>query len=306
MLSKLLGLKKKESAASTAPVLSYAVQDSILGVVGANSIPSMPASAQKAFELSTDPGAELRDFVKVIESDEALSARVLKIANSVYFERGKPSNTIEESVIVIGMNEIRSLLNATTLCEIFPTRNPLRTQFWTHDLAVAIVARALAQRIAPAVMEAVFLGGLMHDVGKLLLIQRAPTDYAKILESARTRGISFGEAESQLFPFDHTEVGLLIAQKWRFSQELQLILRQHNSSLESYGKESPLFIVGASNIIVHSLGLGHPTGFSKIKQHYLDNHWPVVSKVLGLSRKDEKELLAGLQRAYETEKGIFD
>ena len=70
----------------------------------------MPGAAQKAFQLATDPNAEARDFIEVIESDEALSARVIKIANSVYFDRGNKSATIEASVTVIGIKRKGSII----------------------------------------------------------------------------------------------------------------------------------------------------------------------------------------------------
>ncbi len=86
--------KKKPSEGFTR--LSGPIQDAINAAIGPKGIPTMPGAAQKAFQLSTDPNAEARDFIEVIESDEALSARVVKIANSVYFDRGKKSETIED------------------------------------------------------------------------------------------------------------------------------------------------------------------------------------------------------------------
>jgi len=142
MFGKLFGRQDK-SAVENTPGLAAPVAEAILNTVGARSISTMPGAAQKAFQLATDPSAEARDFVEVIESDEALSARVLKISNSVYFDRGKPTNTIEEAVLLIGMNELRCLLNATTLSEIFPSRASARTQLWSNDIATALISRHL-------------------------------------------------------------------------------------------------------------------------------------------------------------------
>src|SRR5690349_538903 len=87
MLRKLFG-KKDTTSPYHPPELSDALRRTILGSLGLKSIPAMPQAAQKAFQLATNPKAEAHDFIDLIESDEALSARVLKIANSVFYDRG--------------------------------------------------------------------------------------------------------------------------------------------------------------------------------------------------------------------------
>ena len=149
MLKKLFGKKKKPEAEGLES-LSPAIREAILQAVGGRSIPSMPGAAQKAFELATDPNAEARDFVEVIKADESLSARIIKISNSVFFDRGHGgSKTIEDAVMVIGISELRGLLNAGALSDLFPSRHPARTQLWANDIATGIAARLLAQRLLP-------------------------------------------------------------------------------------------------------------------------------------------------------------
>ncbi len=266
-------------------LLSEAVSSSIYKVVGSNGIPTMPGAAQKAFKLATDPNAEARDFIEVIESDEALSARVIKIANSVYFDRGKSSQTIEDSVYVIGINELRCLLNATTLSEIFPSKQPVRAQLWANDIASAVIARSIAQQLCPAKAEVAFLGGLMHDIGKLLLLQRAGDDYQKAIRIVEQRGCDFRTAEQEVFAFDHTEVGQLIGEKWRFSQELIDIIRNHHCdwSQASKQRESAVdlaLLVKAADSIAHALSLGHPRSFNKLTnlaENELENVWAFIN-----------------------------
>lgn len=114
----------------------------------------------------------------MIEVDEALAARVIKIANSVFFDRGNKSSSIEEAVLVIGLNELRNLLNANALSDIFRV-GVAREQLWAHDVAVALTSKQLAQRILPHQADSAFLAGLMHDIGKLLLLQRGALVHTK-------------------------------------------------------------------------------------------------------------------------------
>ena len=268
----------------------------------------MPGAAQKAFQLSVDPNAEARDFIEVIESDESLSARVLKIANSVYFDRGKNSNTIEEAVIVIGINELRCLLSATTLCEMFPSNQPLRTQLWANDIATALIARTIGGRVAPNQQELLFLGGLMHDIGKLLLLQRIPGEYLEIAAKVENRGIDFCEAEHEKFIFDHTEVGLLIGERWHFSAELQSILRNHHRPFSELPSSEPLtFVAGivkASDLISHSLGLGHLRGYNKLRT-VCEGMLPEAWSYLNIPTSDQRALLDNARRSFETEYELY-
>jgi len=287
--------------------LSSAVEGSILRALGNSAIPSMPASAQKAFQVASNPTAELRDFVEVIAGDESLSARILKIANSVYFHRGHDTETIEDSVNVIGINEIRGLLSASSLAEIFPSRHPARNHLWCHDLAVASACKVLATEILPGQEESLFLHGLMHDVGKLLLLQRVPDDYAQILKSVQG-GKSFQQAEEELFPFDHTEVGHLIAEKWRFGKELTRSIRYHHIGWEELSLDSAenklVKIVKGADIFAHAAGVVDWQVLTNIKAS-ANEELALAIEYLGLESSKKREYLAKISRQFQTDYELY-
>jgi putative nucleotidyltransferase with HDIG domain len=304
MFKKLFG-KKTEAEPQSVQPLGGAIAEAIMSAVGLKGVPPMPPAAQRAFQLSTDPNAEARDFVEVIESDEALSARVLKIANSVYFDRGKPSQTIEESVLVIGINELRSLLSATTLSEIFPCSHRARQELWSHDIATALTARKLAERLAPAKCDLVFLGGLMHDLGKLLLLQRVTPDYLRVLDQVEHAGVSFCAAEADIFVFDHAEAGQLIGEKWKFSEELLDMIGNHHAHFEGPQTPCPLAqIVQAADHIAHALGLGASGKLAKLRSR-LYEELPDVLSTLGFT-DDQREFLQNVRRTFEVERDAYE
>lgn len=301
-----LGGKKKNQITSVNS-LSPGITSAIFNVIGGpRSIAPMPQSAQRAFQLSTDPSSELNDFIEIIEADEALSARVIKIANSVYFDRGTPSSTVEHSVTVIGINELRCLLNANSLVEIFPSRHPARPQLWSNDIATALISRDLAKRIIPGKESVAFLAGLMHDVGKLLLVQRAAEMYSKVLQLV-VAGTPFPEAEAEIFVFDHTEVGQLIAEKWNFPKEILAVIRNHHQEWPSDSAlESQLTaIVKAADIFAHALGIGHPKNFNRVQvgfQSIIDQAWEAMHVA-----KDTREgQLQDFRRMYELERDLYE
>ena len=298
--------KGKGRGPDSAEKLNPNIASSIISTVGARSIPLMPGAAQKAFKLSVDPKAEARDFIEVIESDESLSARVLKIANSVFFDRGKPTSTIEESVNVIGINELRCLLSSTTLSELFPTSNRTRWHLWVNDVSTALIARSIAQRVLPSKAEAAFLGGLLHDIGKLLLLQRQSGEYMKIMETVKNSGTDFCSAEEQIFPFDHAEVGHLIGEKWSFSPDLIAVISSHHKSWNELaaGPVSVTLIVKAADITAHALGHGHPAEFSRFRMK-CEEQLPQVWEVLRIPPEDQKQTLSNYQKVFELEFDLY-
>lgn len=299
--------KKKLDLHDLAPEkLSPTLSSTILNTLGTRSIPSMPGAAQQAFSLATDPNAEARDFIELIESDEALSARVIKIANSVFFDRGKPSQTIEESVVVIGIKELRCLLNASTLSDIFPSKHPIRAQLWSNDVATALIARTIAQRILPSKAEIAFLSGLMHDIGKLILLQRVSDEYEKIVRRVEQEGLDFCKAEEVSFPFDHTQVGQLIGEKWNFTPEVTQSIRFHHSNWEELKSNHSeiVKIVKSADIFAHALGLGHPKTFTKIKNHAAQLSDQAL-EVLRIPSTEKKDLFAGFLRTFNSEFELY-
>jgi HD-like signal output (HDOD) protein len=307
MFGKLFGKGKDAKTAAHDERLAAGIAQSIVNVVGARSIPTMPGAAQKAFSLATDPNAEARDFVEVIESDEALSGRVVKIANSVFYDRGSNPNTIEAAVTVIGLNELRALLSATSLSEIFPSKHPLRNTLWTNDIATALAARTLARQLAPEMEDSAFLAGLMHDVGKLLLLQRCPEEYVRVVRIVETEGLPFQEAEVRRFPFSHTEVGQLIAEQWRFGPELTQAIRGHHDNWPNHNPKQKLelkFLIKAADHIAHHLGLGHPSTFTRFRNKRTEE-LGILWEYLGLAPQDRAPLLQSIEKAFTLECDLY-
>lgn len=302
MLGRLFSDKPKVIKIQTVAALSSGLRTSILNLVGANSITAMPSSAQRAFQLATNPDAEARDFVELIGSDEALSARIIKIANSVFFDRGSRSESIEECVNKIGINELRSLLTANTLADILPSRHGARSQLWANDLGTAISAKILCERILPAKAPSAFLGGLMHDVGKLLLLQRRPDEYSQIMLLVQQKTHDFSLAEQELFAFDHTQVGQLIAEKWMFTPDITEIIRSHHQAAPS--KTSLPYLVQCANSISHSLGLGHGKGFGALRNAHADK-LPAMFEALEIQSGDANDLLKQCQLCFESDSELY-
>lgn len=264
----------------------------------------MPASAQRAFSISTNPKADAQDFIELLESDESLAARVLKIANSVYYDRGQGSRTLTDAVHVIGLTELRCLLNANALTDLFPVRHRLRSVLWANDVATALVARLLAQRIVPSLADQAFLAGLMHDVGKLLLLQRHTATYEQIMRRVSSERVEFHIAEAEEYPFDHTQVGQLIAEKWQFAPELKTAIANHHQPWSAVEAGSLSAIVKGADAISHALGLGHSKECVSLKKIH-ESELPETWTALGIAPADQSAVLENARRLFEAEYEMY-
>jgi len=299
MLKKLFGFSQQKKPEQE-PLMSDGLRHSILHSLGLKSVPVMPGAAQQAFTVATDPNAEAHDFVAVIEADEGLSSRVLKIANSVFYDRGGGSQTIVEAVQVLGISELRNLLNATTLANLFPVRHPLRTEFWAHNVATAITARVVARSLLPSKVEQMFLTGLMHDLGKLLLLQQHVDSYERVVKQALADGTEAPSAEVKAYPFDHTHVGQLVAERWRFSRELYDAIGDHHKPWQDVPESSVTSIIKLSDMLVHATGLGANrdiAAYQRIYSPLLEDAW----QFFRVPMRDQKRLMQEVSLDFNAE-----
>ncbi|MGA1192290.1 MAG: HDOD domain-containing protein [Bdellovibrionota bacterium] len=300
MFKKIFSRKNTAKAKSTFPPLPVGFKQTITNSLGPNAIPLMPESAERLFHVVMNPDSEALDFVKAIEGDEGLSSRIIKIANSVYFDRGSGSESVVEAVAVIGTKELKNILGANTFSQLFLNNDPLRDQLWEHNLATAIFSRELAIRRLPGKENEAFLGGLLHDIGKLLLLDVDPTGYAKIMKQAGNAG-TFCPVEEDVYPFNHCEVGQFIAELWNFSDELKAVIRMHQAPQEMIEREPLILLVKSADLISHRLQLGLKRGAEGLRGYAMEEA-PKALQASGFTATQIKEILSEFPLLYEEER----
>lgn len=275
MFRGLFGKKPKKEEHPPS-LLSESLQGSILHSLGLKDVPSMPATAQEAFRVAIDPNSDARDFIDVIEADEGFSARLLKIANSVFYDRGGGSKTIVDAVNVVGIVELRNLLNASVLSGLFPVKHYLRSEFWTHNIATALTAKVLSESLMTERVESVFLAGMMHDVGKLLILQQHVENYEQIVKKGLATGVESTVSEVSEYPYDHTHVGQMLAERWKFSPQLTEVIANHHRPWGELEKGSLVSVIKLADMIVHvgSFGCEHDSvAYKRIYAPLLEEAW---------------------------------
>jgi putative nucleotidyltransferase with HDIG domain len=244
--------KKRPSTPSTR-LPSSNLKDVVLRQLAPKGIPALPGNARIMFELATNPQAELKDILPLIKKDESMTARIIKVANSAYFNRGKPVPNITDAVGVIGLQELCSLLSCASLSDIFPSSAPIRATLWTHNTTTAIIARTIAQQYRSGDPATAFTAGLLHDIGKLLIIQKFPREYTAIHESFLNRATSSTALEKDEFPFDHTDVGYFIGEKWKFPAAILNPIVRHHLNWEDLSGDTLTRVVKLADMLAHEV-----------------------------------------------------
>jgi len=317
---KIFQGSKKKDEQDVPSATSRAVAKRITSILGLRSLESMPAQAARAFSLASDPKAGVPQFVSLIEADDALGARVVRIANSVYFLRGDPVKDIEQAVVTIGIDELRSMLSATMLESMLKGKEKEREYIWANSVGTAIGARLLAKRTTNLAPSEAFLCGLVHDVGKLIMLRRDPMTYRKVLSLVSSGEKDFFEAEEELFEINHVEVGKWAAESWNFPPVTISSINYHHRSYQQLdnqiealatgsGEEIKIelslpLIVKIADELCHSIGIGHPGGFSGF-QARCRAQLPLLAQILAVSNEDLEKICAQIHSMFEQEIGIY-
>ncbi|MBM4131910.1 HDOD domain-containing protein, partial [bacterium] len=204
------------SVAQLAPETAERLQSIVMTT---RDLPAMPQVAAKVLELAADPGTSAARLQQVISDDQAMTGRILKIANSAMYSCSRRIRTLSEAIVMLGFNSIRSLVVTSAARNLYNTRKSrtgLKERLlWEHSIGCAIACRLLTAERMPALAEEAFLAGLMHDIGKLVLNLRVPEKFDEVVQVVYNEGRPFHVTEAELLGFDHTHVGALLVNKWR-------------------------------------------------------------------------------------------
>jgi putative nucleotidyltransferase with HDIG domain len=220
-------------------------------------LPPLPTVVMKAMEMTLDPDVSVRNLQLVISQDQALSAKILRIVNSAMYALRREVSTVSHAVAVLGIETVKSVIMAASVERVFQKSKDLGTKLMTeHSWGTAVAARTIARRVRYENVEEAMVCGLMHDIGKPVLLQNLPARYREILHEVYNGNASFHQSELLAFGFSHAHVGALLARKWNFPPQLAEAVGYHHnpSSAPSYRKLA--CIVNLANLFMIYSGIG--------------------------------------------------
>jgi putative nucleotidyltransferase with HDIG domain len=187
-------------------------------------LPTLPLVIPQVFRLVEDRRSSAGDLARVIGSDQSLASRILRLANSAFYGFRREITSINHAVVLLGFDTVKSIVLAATVFDTLKDADSAssfdREQFWLHVVATATAARVVARALRVADPEAAFVGGLLHDIGKVVLDRYFHRRYAESARLATESPCPIREAEVAVFGVDHAEVGGWLAERWRLPRPI--------------------------------------------------------------------------------------
>jgi HD-like signal output (HDOD) protein len=253
-------------------------------------LPYIPEVASKVINMVNDPEVSFKHVADEIAKNQAMTTSILKLCNSAYFSKGKEISSIDRAVVTLGMKEVKDivLLVAAKPLLVKPvTGYDLgEGDLWHQGLAVATMSRDIAMaKKRKDITDVVFTGGIIHNIGKVVIALFVHQAYNQILEAVQTKEIPFHLAEKDIMGYNHQEVGEKILEKWNFPPVLRSIVRYYQDPQDAPEEfRLEVSIVHIANVIclMAGVGMGSDGLFHEMKD--------MAIKKVGLSQNDLEAL----------------
>ena len=186
-------------------------------------LPTLPTTTAKLLEYADNPKISSRDIALFIEKDQVLAARLLKLANSAYYGFSRKVATIPHAVSLLGLNTVKELALGFSVIETFgqlTDTNIHPTHFWEHALAVGVASKTLSKNCKPELEHEAFVAGLLHDLGKLVLIKYFLADFEQLVSELKLKPNEQPDYISELdvLGTTHGEIGAWLLGRWNLPQ----------------------------------------------------------------------------------------
>jgi putative nucleotidyltransferase with HDIG domain len=260
-------------------------------------MPALSITVGKVLEVVKNPQVTAKDLNKVISLDPVLMGRVLKLVNSAYYGLANKVTSLVTAIIMLGINTIKNVALSTAVLANMKNQSRFKSLnvdgFWRHSIGVGVAAKLIADAfgIPTNLKEEYFIGGLLHDIGKIPLNEIFDEEYLKVIRTADMKKVPLIEMENEMLGVNHTEVGKMIAEKWRLSPETyECILNHHEPGMAGEGNYKIVAAIYMANTYcnLNEIGFSGNRYASKIDvgvldktgvtEEFLDNLFDTISE----------------------------
>ncbi len=221
--------------------------ENLIGMAGP--LVSLPDVCIRVNEMIDDPTCFAEDIGAVISQDTALSAKLLSVVNSAFYGFPGRIDTLSRAITVVGTKDLRDLAIMSTACEMFTGIPPdlvnMET-FWRYSIVCGVTARALAQKCGVLHPERLFVMGVLHDIGRLLMLKECPVECRDIMLMSNAQEDLLPAAEKEILGFTHCDVGSLLAERWGLPDTIRATIQHHHhpEACKSFPLENALVHIG--------------------------------------------------------------
>jgi HD-like signal output (HDOD) protein len=238
------------------------IQDKVKTIIN---LPALPSIAMEVVEMVDNPKTSASQLGKIISTDQALTAKVLKIANSPFYGFPKKISTIDFAIIVLGFDALKEIVISISLVSSLHKKSDTyfdSKTFWDHSIATGVIARKLARDLGYRVSGEVFVGGLLHDMGISVMHRYFNNEFKRIVDIARESDLTFMEAEESVLGVTHADIGSWLAERWNLPDHLVEGVLLHATPSKAEKNPELVAIIHCADVFAARIN-GGPVEFDK-------------------------------------------
>jgi putative nucleotidyltransferase with HDIG domain len=263
-------------------------------------LPPMPHIARLVVDKVADPKTNTKDLQDIIAQDQALAARVLKMANSAFYGFSRSVTSLTGAIGAVGFNTIKSMVVSSVVRDLLKSSGLTEQLLWEHSLGCAFAARRIAREIRFGKFEEAFLAGLLHYIGKIILYTKLPQQRSDVIQRVYSDPDAvFFRLEQSAFGFDHAQLGQLVARKWQFAEEIEEAIGLHHFPGKSRSNPTLTVVIHLANLICHRLQIGIT------RNPDLDVAGSKAAAALKLPRDTMEDLIHEIETTFGAEKANY-
>ncbi|WP_022670766.1 HDOD domain-containing protein [Hippea alviniae] len=229
-------------------------------------LPAFPAIAFEVIRLTRDPNTTSKHLEEVIKKDPNLVSQILKIANSSLYGLSREVTSLNHAINLLGFVQVENIVMISVILSSVKKlplhKNFNRDKFLEHCFGCGVTAKIIANILNFNFSSAEFSGGVIHDIGKVLLDLYAPESLDEILEHAYKNGMSFIDAEMELYGINHSMLGAKLLSIWGLPEEIIDIVEYHHKPLKAKNKLL-VSVVHVADLLTYSKGIGFGGNYAK-------------------------------------------
>jgi len=220
-------------------------------------IPTLPSVVFELNKYLQDPDTSIKTVCETVEKDQAITLKILRLVNSAFYGFKSKISDLRNAIILLGYSAVRNAIVSLSVINSFSSKRVALmnfdiTQFWKHSLAVAVTSKNIAQLSKKESPDTCFVGGLLHDIGKVILAQYFHDLFEQVWTTLQDERVSFYEAEKRKLPINHTIIGAHLASKWQLPEGLIEAIRWHHEFQPQSKNANFLQNIYLANFIVNS------------------------------------------------------
>ena len=268
-------------------------------------LPTPPAILDKAIKLTSDLQSDINIISRTISADQSLTAKVIRFSNSPIYGQIRRITSLADAIKILGFSQIKSIIITATTFQLFESCSQINIAMalWHHSLSTAIACKLIAKKIGNVDNEEAYLAGLLHDIGKMVLLKTVPKLYSNIIKEIKETNKTFEEIEKKELEFDNIMISEVLLMNWGFEKRfVSEIINHHKCRLNIKSPSIKLSqILAFADGISNYIGVGFYESYKNNIETdiYLGNRLITEEEIVELRSDSESLFFSEMNAIFE-------